>query len=247
MERITNELKDKLLSTRTGYTRAEIESLGFIWPPHKGWKRIALKRLELEAEYVYRIKAGKQKRKAERKKNNTKAPIKYAGESGLTNGFVVRRTGTGRAHIFVNGRTLCRRGKTDRTVVVSKAPDTPICSTCTNLQKTDPNNDRYTEAQNKDFYSSWEWKKLRFEALKMYGAECMCCKSDHRVVVDHIKPRSRFPDLELDISNLQILCNDCNMGKSNDDYTDFRPGKADILTPDEYAELEQITDTEHLH
>ena len=39
----------------------------------------------------------------------------------------------------------------------------------------------------------------------------------------------------------------CNMGKSNDDYTDFRPGKADILTPDEYAELEQITDTEHLH
>lgn len=73
-----------------------------------------------------------------------------------------------------------------------------------------------------NFYSSWEWKKLRFEAIKKYGPKCMCCGSEEKIVVDHIKPRSRFPSLELDFNNLQILCNDCNMGKSNDDYTDFR-------------------------
>lgn len=74
----------------------------------------------------------------------------------------------------------------------------------------------------KSFYSSWAWKKLRFEVIKTYGATCMCCGSDKNIVVDHIKPRSKFPDLELDFNNMQILCNQCNMGKSNDDFTDFR-------------------------
>ena len=75
----------------------------------------------------------------------------------------------------------------------------------------------------KGFYSSWEWKKARFNILKKYGSVCMLCDGKERIVVDHIMPRSKFPELELDEDNLQVLCNDCNMGKSNDDYTDFRP------------------------
>lgn len=75
----------------------------------------------------------------------------------------------------------------------------------------------------KRFYSSWAWKKLRLKIIKKYGPKCMCCNSIERIVVDHIKPRSKFPELELDESNMQVLCNDCNMGKSNDDFTDFRP------------------------
>jgi len=95
----------------------------------------------------------------------------------------------------------------------------------------------------KDFYFSWEWKKARFEILKKYGPECMLCGSNHRIVVDHIKPRSKFPLLELDQDNLQVLCNDCNMGKSNDDYTDFRPN----YSADESDELDIVsTALEHI-
>ena len=40
--------------------------------------------------------------------------------------------------------------------------------------------------------------------------------------VDHIKPKSTHPHLALVKSNMQVLCEDCNMGKSNRDATDFR-------------------------
>lgn len=78
-------------------------------------------------------------------------------------------------------------------------------------------------SSSKGFYSTWEWKKLRFRVLKKYGAKCMLCGSTEHIVVDHIKPRSKYPELALDFNNLQVLCNSCNMGKSNTDETDFRP------------------------
>jgi 5-methylcytosine-specific restriction endonuclease McrA len=77
------------------------------------------------------------------------------------------------------------------------------------------------------FYSTWEWKRVRYEALRLHDHRCQCCgwrpgdTEGGRLVVDHIKPRSKFPSLELDVGNLQVLCNDCNQGKSNvytDDY-----------------------------
>ena len=42
------------------------------------------------------------------------------------------------------------------------------------------------------------------------------------IQVDHIKPRIKYPNLELDEANLQILCADCNQGKSYTDETDWR-------------------------
>jgi 5-methylcytosine-specific restriction endonuclease McrA len=79
----------------------------------------------------------------------------------------------------------------------------------------------------KDFYLSWEWKRLRYQALKLHGRRCQCCgwapgDSDGHLVVDHIKPRRHYPELELDLSNLQVLCNDCNMGKGSAYEDDFR-------------------------
>lgn len=74
----------------------------------------------------------------------------------------------------------------------------------------------------KVFYQSLEWYKLRFLVLKKYGRKCMCCYSTNNLHVDHIKPISRFPELALIFNNLQVLCKDCNLGKLNDDYTDFR-------------------------
>lgn len=77
-----------------------------------------------------------------------------------------------------------------------------------------------------EFYASWEWKRVRYEALKRYGARCMLCgakaEDGARICVDHIKPRSKYPLLQLDVNNLQVLCNDCNMGKGAWDETDWR-------------------------
>lgn len=79
----------------------------------------------------------------------------------------------------------------------------------------------------KDFYSSRAWKILRYQAFERYGNRCACCgatPSDGLVMhVDHIKPRSKHPELALDIENLQILCEDCNVGKINQWDTDWRP------------------------
>ena len=51
--------------------------------------------------------------------------------------------------------------------------------------------------------------------------------------VDHIKPRSLYPDLELEFENLQVLCKYCNLEKSNKDEIDYRNNK--IAIPSQYA------------
>lgn len=76
------------------------------------------------------------------------------------------------------------------------------------------------------FLETYEWRKLRMEALKLYGARCQCCgataKDGIRIHVDHIKPRKDHPELALELSNLQVLCGPCNHGKGNWDSTDWR-------------------------
>lgn len=76
------------------------------------------------------------------------------------------------------------------------------------------------------FYESREWKELRYRVLEKHGTACQCCGAGRKtgaiVHVDHIKPRSRYPELELDFDNLQVLCEACNIGKSNKFSTDWR-------------------------
>lgn len=50
----------------------------------------------------------------------------------------------------------------------------------------------------------------------------MKCGASKRIHVDHIFPRSKYRHLELDFSNLQVLCEGCNVEKSNTDFTDYR-------------------------
>lgn len=114
-----------------------------------------------------------------------------------------------------------------------------------------------TTAVKGEFYRSWDWRIARLEALKKYGQRCQCCGATPdafdmsgkpvRICVDHIKPLSKFWHLRLEPSNLQILCDECNMGKGNWDQTDFRKPAA----PDEWivddvgvsdAILSQLTD-----
>ena len=70
------------------------------------------------------------------------------------------------------------------------------------------------------FYDSPEWRELRYRKLRNSNGRCALCgrtaeESKTFLHVDHIKPRSNHPTLELDYWNLQILCRDCNFGKSN--------------------------------
>ena len=77
-----------------------------------------------------------------------------------------------------------------------------------------------------DFYNSREWLAVRYEALKASAGHCGCCgaraSEQSPLHVDHIKPRSKYPELSLTLSNLQVLCKGCNLGKSNTDETDWR-------------------------
>jgi Restriction endonuclease len=86
---------------------------------------------------------------------------------------------------------------------------------------------RKSKFKNADkFLMSEAWMKLRYQVLRHYGRKCMCCgrkPPEVEIHVDHIKPRSKFPALSLDFNNLQVLCKECNLGKSAWDESDWRP------------------------
>ena len=69
-----------------------------------------------------------------------------------------------------------------------------------------------------------EWISLRAKVIDKYGKRCMACgcyPPDSLLHVDHIKPRSIFPELTLEFDNLQVLCRDCNFKKGIEQF-DFR-------------------------
>lgn len=81
------------------------------------------------------------------------------------------------------------------------------------------------EAKEDSFYKSKAWLDLRYRVLNKYGHRCQLCganNSQSSLHVDHIKPRSKYPHLELEFDNLQVLCEKCNFGKSNKYEDDFR-------------------------
>ena len=81
----------------------------------------------------------------------------------------------------------------------------------------------YLLGMGKEFYRTREWRDVRYKALVRFGKKCQACgETSGYIHVDHILPRSKHPDRELDIENLQVLCEACNIGKSNTDTTDWR-------------------------
>jgi len=79
----------------------------------------------------------------------------------------------------------------------------------------------------KDFLDSRAWKILRYQVFEKYGNRCQCCgarpSDDITLHVDHIKPKSTHPEIALDLNNLQVLCEDCNVGKINQWDTNWKP------------------------
>lgn len=76
-----------------------------------------------------------------------------------------------------------------------------------------------------DYYSK-DFRKLRLEVFTRDGEICGKCgaipEKGTSLTIDHIKPVSKYPELGLDIDNLQVLCWECNQGKSNKHNTDYR-------------------------
>jgi hypothetical protein len=83
-----------------------------------------------------------------------------------------------------------------------------------------------TKQAKTEFLESYDWRRVRMQALIKYGRRCMCCgatpATGATMHVDHIKPRLTHPELALSLDNLQILCHECNHGKGNWDTTDWR-------------------------
>jgi 5-methylcytosine-specific restriction endonuclease McrA len=77
-----------------------------------------------------------------------------------------------------------------------------------------------------DFYASPRWKRLSYDTRLRRGPACECCgaRPEHgvRIVCDHIKPVRFYWHLRYDADNLQLLCEDCNLGKGSRYTTDWR-------------------------
>jgi hypothetical protein len=79
------------------------------------------------------------------------------------------------------------------------------------------------------FYRSYGWRRLRTDMLEDNRARhgvltCECClaTATPQWHVDHVRPRSSHPELALEPANLQVLCQDCNVGKGTRYTTDWR-------------------------
>jgi len=74
-------------------------------------------------------------------------------------------------------------------------------------------------AQKDGFLSSQAWKDMRLLAIERYGLLCLRCGRENSrlfpINIDHIKPRKFYPELALEIDNLQPLCGPCNKLKGN--------------------------------
>ena len=59
------------------------------------------------------------------------------------------------------------------------------------------------------------WMELRTRLFAEHKNECRCCGATKFLQADHIYPVSIYPELQLEYSNLQILCRGCNIRKGN--------------------------------
>lgn len=71
-----------------------------------------------------------------------------------------------------------------------------------------------------------EFKKVRVEILKLIPY-CLKCESKKELHIDHIYPVSIYPKRAFNYKNLQVLCKECNIEKSNTTVIDYR-NKRDI-------------------
>jgi 5-methylcytosine-specific restriction endonuclease McrA len=89
------------------------------------------------------------------------------------------------------------------------------------------------------FYTSPEWRILRKSFLRTQRKKtglyiCDYCNrpiAHDELTIDHFKPRSKYPDLALTMSNLRIAHRQCNSSKGSTD-----PRDEDIGSPNEQSD-----------
>lgn len=85
------------------------------------------------------------------------------------------------------------------------------------------NSNLYIDGSSKDRsfrQKVWDWQnKYKNYILKRDGGKCNECGSTENLEIDHKKPVSQFPELAMDLENLQILCKTCHQEKTNNEST----------------------------
>jgi hypothetical protein len=88
-----------------------------------------------------------------------------------------------------------------------------------------PRKSKVSKKKREEFYESRDWYILRAAAIEAHGRTCLACGQsapDVIIQVDHIRPISIFWANRFDLDNLQVLCKQCNIGKSNISIKDWR-------------------------
>jgi 5-methylcytosine-specific restriction endonuclease McrA len=84
----------------------------------------------------------------------------------------------------------------------------------------------YSAREYREFLNSDEWRRLRYDVLRQTGGTCCLCGRSRKggvvIHVDHVVPASVDWSRRMDVTNLQSLCEDCNLGKSNSYSDDWR-------------------------
>jgi 5-methylcytosine-specific restriction endonuclease McrA len=201
---VTAEWLDKYKTPRGGYCYLQTTALGVKWPLVSGWKKSAVgKQITDEQRQIF--EAG----------SLGKSTAKQVAVDLL--GLKVRETKKERR---------ARRALEKSINVIENKKPVKSANTFNSKGKAQKTTVAGVSVESKDFLQTYEWRRVRMEALKKYGPVCQCCGASPAtgavMNVDHIKPRKIFPHLALDVDNLQVLCSPCNHGKGNWDMTDWR-------------------------
>lgn len=207
---VTEALIDRLMSLRGGHTRAVLLAIGAGWPAVKGWKHRAIgntvsgalirslvEDMRRRERFLLPTETGTEAAAISRLKQHTHADKKRARKERRSQKKMTKRT---------RMAMQPRRTKPTAGAVIGRPTDYRVTRDA--------------------FLASDQWKKLRYATLQKFGAQCQACNStrkEGRVMhVDHIKPMWTHWQLRAEPANLQVLCEDCNMGKGAWDDTDWR-------------------------
>ena len=106
-------------------------------------------------------------------------------------------------------------------------PDTEKCVCRVQAYKQRRQLKNETDIEATKFYKSAKWRKLRKSIVSRDGGHCQSCLIKYNRIesrnleIHHIKPRSKYPELRFEESNLITLCKSCNTRTGTREELDF--------------------------
>lgn len=117
-------------------------------------------------------------------------------------------------------------------------PEKEICSCKAIASKARNKYRAQQKPEEKKFFNSTKWKKLRLKVIKEDGATCQRCLIKFNFIetrnlqAHHIKPRIKYDELKFERSNLITLCQSCNTHLGIKEELDFEwEYKEDVWEP----------------